>query len=226
MKHRFWILIYVFFTVLLITACAHLPKSDTAIITEPVASVATGKDLQFVVDTAATFIRFTGHGVGKNHPGRFKLTDGTIAVAKDVVAGGRFTINIASLQIEQPEKIYQTKLKSHLLSADFFDTAQWRTADFVLTEIKPVSNSSHSVISGANYTASGNLTLKGKTRNVTFPAKISIADTVLTAVANFSIDRTQWGMFYGNDKSLGDRFISETVTIELHLEARRSDMGF
>jgi len=33
-------------------------------------------------------------------------------------------------------------------------------------------------------------------------------------------------MYYGNDKSLGDRFISETVAIELHLKARRFDIGF
>src|SRR6476620_1517511 len=104
MKHRFGIFVYVLVTGLLITACAHLPKSDTARITEPVASVATGNDIQFVVDTAATFIRFTVEGVGKNHPGRFTLTGGTIAVAKDVVSGGRFIINVTSLQIEQPEK--------------------------------------------------------------------------------------------------------------------------
>lgn len=43
----------------------------------------------------------------------------------------------------------------------------------------------------------------------------------LEARANFDIDRRQWEMNYGNDKTLGDKFISETVNIELFLAALR-----
>jgi polyisoprenoid-binding protein YceI len=76
-------------------------------------------------------------------------------------------------------------------------------------------------VAGANYTVSGNLTMKDSTKNITFPAKITVADNSLTALANFNVDRTQWGIRYGNDKSLGDKFISETVNIQLNLKAAR-----
>jgi polyisoprenoid-binding protein YceI len=76
-------------------------------------------------------------------------------------------------------------------------------------------------VEGANFTVSGNLTLKDQTKNVSFPAKIDLDDNTLKAKANFDIDRRQWQMNYGNDKTLGDKFISETVNIELDLQAKK-----
>ncbi len=77
------------------------------------------------------------------------------------------------------------------------------------------------MVAGANFSVSGNLTLKETTKNITFPAKVDLDGNKLKAKGNFNIDRTQWKMNYGNDKTLGDKFISETVNIELDLEANK-----
>ena len=77
-----------------------------------------------------------------------------------------------------------------------------------------------SVVAGANYTVSGNLTLKDSTKNISFPANLTMADNKLSAKANFNIDRTQWGIVYGNDKSLKDKFISETVNIKVDISSK------
>ena len=61
------------------------------------------------------------------------------------------------------------------------------------------------------------------TKNITFPARIDLDDTTLKGKANFDINRTDWRMNYGNDNTLGDKFISETVNIELNIEAKRND---
>ena len=37
--------------------------------------------------------------------------------------------------------------------------------------------------------------------------------------ANFNIDRTNWGLSYGNDKSLGDKYIRPEVNIGLNIVA-------
>lgn len=224
MKQK-WVWLHFIFlaTLIFLSACAHLPKGDKATVTNQQATTAHAAAITFLVDTATTFIRFTGHGVGQNHSGRFRLSDGIIFTINNAVSGGRFTINIASMQIEQPEEIYQTKLKRHLLSHDFFDTATWRSATFEITQIKPYTsnNNDRSMVAGANYSVSGNLTLKGVAKNVTFPANITITDNTLTALANFNIDRTQWGMYYGSDKSLGNKFISPQVNIQLNVKAAR-----
>ena len=115
----------------------------------------------------------------------------------------------------------QTKLKGHLLSPDFFDAEKFGTAKFEISSVEPYTAAAGaaSVVEGANYTISGNLTLKDSTKNVSFPAAVTVSETEVTAKANFNIDRTQWGMSYGNDKSLKDKFISPEVNISLNIKA-------
>lgn len=222
MKQKlFHLPIAVFTATILMAGCADAPKGDEATVTNAQQVTASAAGKTFTVDTTASSVRFVGNGVGKNHPGTFSLSNGTLSVADDKVSGGQFTINMASMQVEQQEEMFQTKLKGHLLSPDFFYVAKWGTATFQITDLKPytATGSDSSVIAGANYTVSGNFTLKDSTKNITFPAKIEIAGNALTAQANFDINRTQWGIRYGNDKSLGDKFISETVNIQLNLKA-------
>ncbi|HUQ96834.1 MAG TPA: YceI family protein [Chitinophagaceae bacterium] len=210
-------------TTTLFTACSDAPKGDQATVSAKKEAAASTTGQSFAVDTTASAIRFIGNGVGKNHPGTFRLSNGNLSVAADSVTGGQFTINMATMQVEQPEEMFQTKLKGHLMGADFFDVSKWGTAKFELTDVKPftAAGGDSSVVAGANHTVSGNFTLKGETKNISFPAKINVADNQVTALANFDIDRTQWGIRYGNDKSLGDKFISETVNIQLNLKAAK-----
>lgn len=214
------ILLSLFFITL--TACNDAPKGDQAKITDQQqAAEATGQT--FTVDTATSRIRFTGHGVGKNHPGTFRLSSGNVAIANNQITGGNFFINIQSMEIEQQEEMFQNKLKPHLLSGDFFDAGKFGTAKFEITGVTPyqANDRDTSIVEGANFNISGNFTLKGTTKNITFPARIDLDGNALKAKGNFDIDRRQWQMAYGNDKTLGDKFISETVNIELDLVARK-----
>lgn len=204
-------------------ACNQAPKGDEATITDK-QEAAESSGTSFVVDTAQSKIRFTGHGVGKNHPGNFKLTSGEVQIAGDKVTGGNFTIDIRSMDVEQQGEMFQKKLKPHLLSGDFFDAEKFGTAKFEITKVEPYESnaSDSSIVKGANFLISGNFTLKDVTKNITFPARIDLDFNTLKGEANFDIDRTQWQMNYGNDKTLGDKFISETVNIELDLEAKKT----
>ena len=209
-------------TVLFMASCDNAPQGDTAVITdEQQAASATGET--FVADTVNSRIRFVGHGVGKNHPGTFRLSSGQVSVINNTVTGGEFTINIRSLDVEQKESMFQNKLKPHLLSGDFFDADNFGTARFEITGVQPYQSNSNdtSIVEGANFTVSGNFTLRNTTKNISFPARIDLDGNILKAVGNFDIDRTQWQMNYGNDKTLGDNFISEKVNIELDLRANK-----
>ena len=207
---------------LLFAACADHPKADTATVTTEQAPAATG-GVQYKVDNNASFIRFTGYGVGKNHPGKFSITSGMVMVADNKITGGSFAINIKSMALEQKDDMIQNKLLPHLLSKDFFDADNNGTGKFEITKVEAYSPNSKdtSVVAGANYNLSGNLTLKGATKNVTFPANIAMNGDMLKATANFNIDRRDWNMTYGADKSLGDKFISETVNIQVDLQAKK-----
>lgn len=212
----------VLFGLMLMYACNNAPKGDKAKISDA-EHTAEASGESFIVDTSASSVRFTGHGVGKNHPGTFQLSSGQVNLAKKKISGGEFIINIKSMDMEQKEAMFQEKLKPHLLSGDFFDAEKFETARFVITKVEPykADNSDTSIIEGANFNVSGNFTLKDATKNITFPARIDLDKNTVRAKANFDIDRTQWQMNYGNDKTLGDKFISETVNINLNILAKK-----
>ena len=209
-------------TVCFVSSCNEAPKGDNATITEKQDALE-ARGTTFVVDTAASRIRFTGHGVGKNHPGKFKLSSGTVTVSGEQITGGDFVINIKSMELEQKGGMFDSKLHPHLMSGDFFDANKFSTAKFEITKVEPYkkNKTDKSIVEGANYTVSGNFTLKDVTKNITFPVRIDLDGNKLHAKGNFDIDRRQWKMNYGNDKTLGDKFISETVNIELDLQAGR-----
>jgi polyisoprenoid-binding protein YceI len=203
-------------------SCDSAPKGDKATITEE-QDAATAKGISFVVDTNDSKIKFTGNGVGKNHAGNFKVSSGSVSVQDNKITGGSFDINIKSLDLEEQGEMFDKKLRPHLLSGDFFDAEKFGTAKFEITGVSPYEHNDKdtSIVDGANFNISGNLTIKGETRNITFPARIELDENTLKGKANFDIDRTQWKMNYGNDKTLGDKFISETVNIELDLKGQR-----
>jgi polyisoprenoid-binding protein YceI len=208
---------------MLSVACERAPKGDEATIGEKQeAKEATGKT--FTIDTADSRVKFTGYGVGKNHPGKFKLLSGDVAISNNQITGGNFVIDIKSMDMEQEGPMIDSKLRPHLLSGDFFDADKFGTAKFEITKVEPYekNDKDSSIVEGANFMVSGNLTLKEDTKNISFPARIDLDDETIKAKADFDIDRTQWKMNYGNDKTLGDKFISEKVNIELDLKAKRN----
>lgn len=79
---------------------------------------------------------------------------------------------------------------------------------FELTAIKPVSE--------GNYEVSGNLTLIGNTRNISFPATASVTDGKAKIHAKFDINRKDFGVVYAG---MTDGLIRDEVVIELKLEA-------
>lgn len=206
---------------LFIASCSNSPKGDEAEVTdEQTVDSTIGSDVS--IDTEASKIGFIGNGVGKNHPGSFKLSSGQLTVDNGTITGGTFTIDAKSLVLDQKEEMFQAKLLPHMLSPDFFDVEKYPTAKFEITSVEPytATDKDSSVIAGANYKVSGNLTLKDVTKNIAFPAKIETVNNTYSAVAKFNIDRTLWGLKYGNDKSLKDKFISEVVNISLDIKSK------
>lgn len=206
---------------LFIASCSNTPKGDEAIVSdEQAVDSATGTEV--VINTETSKVGFVGNGVGKNHPGSFKLVSGQFITENSIVSGGTFVIDVKSLVLDQKEEMFQAKLLPHLLSADFFDAEKFPSAKFEITSVEPYTSNGadSSVTAGANYKVSGNLTLKDATKNVTFPAKIENTNGIYTIVGSFNIDRTLWGIRYGNDKSLKDKFISEVVNISLDLKSK------
>lgn len=200
--------------------------NDTATTTAQTAAEQTGQN--FMIDTTTTSVDWKGAHKGGLAPrwGKFNVSMGTLSVANDSISGGEFLINMASLQVDPASVTEEGKkasdLEGHLKSADFFDVAKAPTAKFVITKVAPYTAAAGaSLISDPNYLISGNLTLKDKTLNVTFPAKVQLTADSVTAAAKFVIDRSAWGINYKTEGSPENWMISKDVEIGLNLNAKK-----
>lgn len=208
----------------LLASCQDDPKADKAQTGEAQAVTATTGGTTYNADLAQSRVEWTGTKPVGQHHGIMMLKDGTLTVDNGNITGGKFTIDVATLKVADPDTNGASKLAGHLSSGDFFDVAKYPTAAFEVTGVKAGLDSAASkdlVMKDATHSVTGNLTLKGVTKSITFPAKVAVNDNTVTADANFNIDRTQWGLVYGNDKGLGDKFIRPTVNIVLHLVANK-----
>lgn len=205
-------------------SCQSDPKADNAQTGEAQQVTAPASGTTYKADLAQSRVEWTGTKPIGQHHGSMMLKDGNLIVDNNNITGGSFTIDMTTLKVLDKDTTGIAKLGGHLSSGDFFDVAQYPAASFQLANVKAGTDSAGGkelVMKDATHTVTGNLTLKGVTKSVTFPAKIAVNENVVTADANFNIDRTQWGLVYGNDQSLGDKFIRPIVNIQLHLVANK-----
>lgn len=207
---------------IIITSCTQAPDSDKAKATdEQTVAAATGDTLKF---EAGSVVKFIGTKPIGQHNGSFDVKEGFVVVNNNALTGGKLVLDLATMKILDADTTGSYKLIGHLSSPDFFDVAVHPTANFEITSVAPLtvdSTNKDVKLKDANSTVQGNLTLKGVTKNISFPAKIIVNGNTVNAVADFNIDRTQWGLAYGNDKSLGDKFIRPEVNISFNVTAKK-----
>jgi len=161
---------------------------------------------------------------GYVNTGSFSLSEGTIDVVSPEEATGTFTINMETLSVTAtPKKPGQeSALEGHLKGERWFDAAQYPTATFEITQVTPETSEEKKFA----YSVVGNLTLKGQTHEVTFPATIyQDADGLLHATASFEIDRTQWGITSGSASffdNMADNAIDDMVALSFEIVAQKN----
>ena len=67
----------------------------------------------------------------------------------------------------------------------------------------------------------GNLTLKDSTKNISFPAKVTVDANGINAIADLNIDRTLWGMNYKGPNNPQDWFIKKEVHLKINVQATK-----
>lgn len=195
---------------LLFTACTSAPESDDATTTEAKeVSASTGEALK--IDTTASKIEWVATKVTAYHTGTINVKSGELTVQDSGITGGNFILDMPSIVVSGPagsdEKANQ-KLLTHLKSADFFDVTAHPEATFTITAVKPFTGTakdstdprqesiSKYKVANPTHTVSGNLTIKGVTKNIEFPAQITISGSEADAIAKFNINRKDWGIVY------------------------------
>jgi polyisoprenoid-binding protein YceI len=159
-------------------------------------------DAKYALTGENTKVEFTGTKKDGKHDGGFKSLSGSITVPGDDVTKAVIdvTIDTDSLYSDNPG------LTGHLKNKDFFDVKTNKTSTFKSTKIETGKD---------GHTVTGDLTLNGKTKSISFPAKIAATGGTLTLTSSFKIDRTQFGMTYGEGK------VDNDVAIRLDVKAKK-----
>ena len=173
------------------------------------------------LDTTASLLKWTGEKVTSAHHGTVKIQDGSVSFDGQKLIDGSFKINMSSIDnVDIKDPKYKKKLVDHLISNDFFSATDYPLASFTITSATPILGAQEAE---PNYTITGILSIKGIENEISFPAKISIANNEASASGIAKLDRTKWNIKYGSGKffeSLGDKLILDDFTVELDLKAR------
>ncbi|MGJ1196438.1 YceI family protein [Sphingobacterium spiritivorum] len=165
------------------------------------------------VDETKSSIVWKGEKVNGSHNGTVDLTTGTLDFTEKKLTGGGFVINMAS--IKDADK--SSGLEKHLKADDFFGVEKFPTAHFIIKKVEG---------SGSNVNITGNLTLKGVTQSISFPATITWnSDKTISATADkITVDRTKFGIQYKSKSifaDIGDKFIYDEFTLSVKLLAKK-----
>ena len=184
------------------------PSAPTA------AEVPAASPTALTIDRAASSVGFTAAKVTASHDGSFTDFAGTIDLPGTDPTQGRVsvTIQMGSLVIEP------ARLSSHLRTPDLLDVERFPTATFESTSIAAGGTGA---VAGtpATHTVTGSFTLHGQTRTITFPAVISGASDAVTASAEFSFRRHDFGITY---PGMPDDLIRDEVVIRFQVRAPRT----
>jgi len=209
---------FVFMALALLASCngdkAKAAKTGDAVDTKA-APTAAAKTYS---NTSGT-INWTGAKLAYDHKGTLKIESGVFSAEGNKIKSGDFIIDMASLantDITDTEK--KADLEGHLKNEDFFDVEKFPRATFNITSVVDAETDE------ANCMITGNLTMKGVSKSVTFPALVVVKeDGSLTAISDkFTINRTDWGIKYGSGLAgvVGDKIISDDFTLQISLEAK------
>ena len=135
------------------------------------------------------------------------IKKGSLTFKNNVLVGGKFVIDMSTINTTDLEGDYKKKLDGHLKDDDFFGVEKHKTASLVFTSLKQ---------NGTNYIVNADLTIKGITNKVKF--KMQVLEN--SAIADLKIDRTKYDIKYGSASffdDLKDRAIYDEFDLNVNL---------
>lgn len=195
-----------------LSSCAENPADSTpsAVVTD------VPEDTEAVADAAPlegstrfefhedSTISFVGSKVTGSHDGGFKSFTGGFTVVDGALGGAdnRIVIDMESTWSDDD------RLTEHLKNDDFFDVPNHPAATFEALQVNDLGDGKMEV--------SGNFTLRGTTKRITFPAEVEVSEDKVHLKAEFDINRMDFGVSFAG---MADDLIREEVVIRLDIIA-------
>ena len=195
-------------------AKAVVEDAPVAPVTAPVAAAGDGLPVPaltaskvIAVDATQSQLGAIGAKVTAQYPITFGKFAGSVGLDGETVTGIAFAARIDSLHVEP------AKLQGHLQTPDFLDATAFPFATFQSSEVKAGSDQP-----GFTHTITGDLTIHGKAKRVTFPATVTVEAGKVQAKTEFTIDRRDFGVVY---PGMPDDLVQDNVLLQVAFVAPR-----
>ena len=162
------------------------------------------------INTETSTVVWTGKKVTSSHTGTINIKDGEVVFHSGKLVGGSFIIDMNSISCTDLREKGAKKLVGHLKSDDFFGVPNHPLANFKITNVSASKVAGESLITG-------DLTIKGITKSISFSANVSANK----ATATMEINRTDFGIKYGSGSffdNLGNKMIKDKFTLDISLD--------
>lgn len=177
----------------------------------------------YKVDTEKSTVFWTGKKVTGEHTGTLSVSGGEVVVKNGIPISGSFDLDFTTITCtDLTDEGTNAKFVGHLKSDDFFSVENHPKGKFVATSFTPITGAKDR---DANYTVKGNLTIKGITNEIEFPAFVSTKGDALVANGNATFDRSKFDIRFGSTsffEGLGDKAIYDDVNLNFVLSAKAS----
>ena len=171
----------------------------------------------FVVDKAASKVKWEAKKVTGQHNGSISFANGSIVGTGNKISEGTFVIDMKTLADEDiSDAGMKAKLMGHLSSDDFFAIDKFPESKMVVKKV--------TLVSGDEFKFLCDLTIKGITNPVEFNAKVTVNGDKLAADGVIIVNRTLFGIKYGSGsffQGLGDKVIYDDFTLAFSVVAQK-----
>lgn len=177
-------------------------------------SIMAGDD--YKVSSKSSKLEWLAKKVTGQHNGSINIKSGGLIFSGNKLTGGNFVIDMKTIKVLDLEEgsNMNGKLTGHLNSPDFFNTAEFGEASFKITSVKKAKSDD------GNYSITGDLTIKGKSSPITFPAQVSKDGSKVSATAKMVFDRSKYDVKFRSAsffENLGDKMIYDDVEMTVSL---------
>jgi polyisoprenoid-binding protein YceI len=166
----------------------------------------------FNVNVENSKLTWKGYKPTGDHTGTVTLASGNIAVKNNKLTGGSFVADMSSIK----DTDGSAKLEGHLKSEDFFDIAVYPTAKFDITKTE---------VKGTKIHVTGNMTIKGITKQIAFPATLTVNKENVTLISDtFQINRADFNVKYKSKtffNDLKDKFVNDDFDFQVTIVAEK-----
>ena len=157
---------------------------------------------------SSSLLVWSGSALGKAHFGTVDF-EGSLGASNGKLISGLLIFDMRTINTQDLEGTSKEKLDNHLKNKDFFNIEKFPSAQLAIKGFD-----------GKNLT--GDLTIKEVTKEITFPASLKIKPNSITGKANFTINRTDYGILYGSGSFFDlakDKIISDEIEFNVAIKA-------